>query len=135
MIVKALREGLGRLIVFVDFVTRPKQIERSPEEQRAVEDAAQSMALYQFHACPFCVRTRRAIYRLRLPIELRDAKNDPSHREALRAGGGKIMVPCLRIEEQGQTAWMYESADIIAYLNMRFGPHQGEGCQPLDPAS
>jgi len=29
-------------------------------------------------------------------------------------------VPCLRIEENGQTTWMYESNTIIEYLNQRF---------------
>ncbi len=135
MFAKALREGLGRLVVFIDIITRPKPMVRSPAEQRTAEDAAKSMALYQFHACPFCIRTRRTIHRLGVPIELRDAQNDPLHRESLRAGGGKIMVPCLHIEEDGQDTWMYESADIIAYLNIRFGAHQDVGDQPLKPAA
>ncbi|MDF3852182.1 hypothetical protein [Achromobacter denitrificans] len=29
-------------------------------------------------------------------------------------------MPCLRIEEAGGTRWMYESSDIIAYLEQRF---------------
>jgi len=29
-------------------------------------------------------------------------------------------VPCLRIEESGQTVWMYDSKTIIAYLEQRF---------------
>jgi glutathione S-transferase len=29
-------------------------------------------------------------------------------------------VPCLRIEENGQTTWMYESKVIIDYLDKRF---------------
>jgi len=121
MIVKAIREGLGRLIVFIDFVTRPKPLQRSPEAQRAVEEATRGLSLYQFYACPFCVKTRRAIRALNLPIETRDAQQDPEHREALKSGGGEIQVPCLRIEEQGEVRWMYESAEIIAYLQGRFG--------------
>ena len=34
--------------------------------------------------------------------------------------GGKVKVPCLRIEEAGGTRWMYESNDIIAYLEQRY---------------
>ena len=41
-------------------------------------------------------------------------------RAALLAGGGKIKVPCLRIEENGESRWMYESNDIIRYLESRF---------------
>ena len=121
MLLKALREGLGRLIVFINFVTRPRPMQRSEEEQARVNEEASSLTLYQFYACPFCVRTRRAIHRLNLPIETRDAQNDPVDRQALKDGGGEIKVPCLRIEEAGETRWMYESMDIIAYLEDRFG--------------
>lgn len=121
MLLKALREGLGRLIVFINFVTRPRPMQRSEEAQARVNEEASSLTLYQFYACPFCVRTRRAIHRLNLPIETRDAQNDPVDRQALKEGGGEIKVPCLRIEEAGETRWMYESMDIIAYLEDRFG--------------
>ena len=121
MLLKALREGLGRLIVFINFVTRPRPMQRSEEAQARVNEEASSLTLYQFYACPFCVRTRRAIHRLNLPIETRDAQNDPVDRQALKEGGGEIKVPCLRIEEAGETRWMYESMDIISYLEDRFG--------------
>ncbi len=121
MIVKALREGLGRLVVIVDHLTRPAPIERDPEDQRQVDAGARSLSLYQFHACPFCIRTRRAIHRLNVPIALRDAQHDPRHRADLLAGGGKIQVPCLRIEESSTDRWLYESKAIIGYLEKRFG--------------
>ena len=124
MILKAIREGLGRLIILVDFLTRPKPMQRPPAAQQAVEDAMRGLAIYQFYACPFCVKTRRALRRLNLPMELRDAKNDPSHRAALESGGGKIQVPCLRIDGEGDTRWVYESKEIIAYLEGRFGAAQ-----------
>ena len=120
MILKLIREGLGRVIVLVDFLTSPRPIQRGKVEQAAAEEAAQTLALYQFYACPFCIKTRRAIRRLNIFIELRDAQNDMMHREVLAAGGGKILVPCLRIEEEGETRWLYESKNIVAYLNARF---------------
>lgn len=123
MIVKALREGLGRLIALVDRLTRPAPIERDPQDQRQVDASARGLSLYQFHACPFCIRTRRAIHRLNVPIALRDAQHDPRHRADLLAGGGKIQVPCLRIEESGADHWLYESKAIIDYLEGRFGPN------------
>jgi glutathione S-transferase len=59
--------------------------------------------------------------RLSLPITLRDAQHDSEHREALLQGGGKVQTPCLRITDaQGQVQWMYESNDIIKYLQQRF---------------
>jgi len=132
MIVKAMREGLGRLIVFIDFITRPKPMQRSSEEQQAVEEAARGLALYQFFACPFCIKTRRAIHALNLPIETRDAQHDQEYRQELESGGGKIQVPCLRIEEgdevggRNEVRWMYESGQIIDYLQGRFGEPRAE---------
>ncbi|MCV9921835.1 glutaredoxin [Pseudomonas sp. BT-42-2] len=120
MIVKALRVGLGQLTVFGDWISRPAKQKRDPAAQALVEQQAKSLALYQFHACPFCVKTRRNLHRLNVPVALRDAKNDPQHRQALLEGGGRVKVPCLRIEEQGQVTWMYESKEIIAYLDQRF---------------
>lgn len=122
MLIKALRIGLGQTIVGLDLLTRPRKLKRSAEAQKQVEEQTAGLALYQFQACPFCVKTRRAMHKLNLPIALHDVKKDPEHREALLAGGGRIKVPCLRIEEEGRTAWMYESNDIIAYLNKRFAP-------------
>jgi glutaredoxin len=122
MILKLLREALGRIIVFISFITRPAKIVRSDAEQGAVNEAAKGLSLYQFYACPFCVRTRRAIHRLNVPIEYRDAQNNPVYRSELLKEGGEIKVPCLKIEEKGRTKWMYESGDIIQYLNERFGP-------------
>ena len=124
MILKALREGLGRVVIFVDHVTRPAPMQRPPDAQRAVEEAAADLALYQFHACPFCIKTRRALHRLNLPVALRDAQHDPVRRSELETGGGKIQVPCLRIEEPGGPRWLYESKAIIAYLDGRFGANE-----------
>jgi len=119
LLIKLVREGLGRLIVFVSYLTRPKAIKRSVQEQQEIEQAAKSLALYQFYACPFCTKTRRVIHQLNLPIEYRDAKSQP-FRQQLEQGGGRVKVPCLRIEENNEVKWMYESGDIIEYLNKRF---------------
>jgi len=118
--VKALRVGLGQIIIFGDFLTRPGKKQRPAAAQALVDSAAKDLTLYQFHACPFCVKTRRALRRLNVPVALRDAKNNEQDRQTLLEQGGKIKVPCLRIEENGQTQWLYESKAIIAYLDQRF---------------
>lgn len=124
--IKAIRRGLGGIILFIDWLTRPRPMQRSPEAQAQVDERTRQLALYQFQLCPFCIKVRRAMRRLDLNIETRDALNDPDHRAALLAGGGEIKVPCLAITEQGGTRWMYESSDIIAWLEREFGP-QAEG--------
>jgi glutaredoxin len=119
--VKAVRWLLGRIILFLDRLTRPRAPRHSPERQAELDAQTAHMALYQYAACPFCVKVRRTIRRLGLNIELRDARNDSGFRRELEQEGGKQQVPCLRIEEGGKTTWMYESGDIIAYLEKRFG--------------
>ena len=121
MFMKALRVGLGQLVIGIDFLTRPSQKKRDPAAQAAVDQSAQDLTLYQFHACPFCVKTRRALRRLNVPVALRDAKDNELDRQTLLNEGGKIKVPCLRIEEGDKTVWMYESNVIIDYLDKRFG--------------
>ncbi|WP_397448897.1 glutathione S-transferase N-terminal domain-containing protein [Pseudomonas sp. NA-150] len=117
---KALRVGLGQLVLLIDFITRPSKKKRTSAAQAAVEQSAQGLTLYQFHACPFCVKTRRTLRRLNVPVALRDAKNNAQDRQTLLSEGGRVKVPCLRIEEDGKTVWMYESKVIIDYLQQRF---------------
>lgn len=121
MIVKIFREGLGRLIILGDTLTRPKSVQRSAEAQDMVNEQTKAMSLYQFYACPFCTKTRRAIRRLNLPIEIRDAQKPGPHRNELNDLGGKVKVPCLRIEQDGQVRWLYDSNNIIDYLEQQFG--------------
>lgn len=116
---KYIRKILGALVVFFDAITRPKPIERSVDAQRDVDDRSKSLSLYQFHACPFCVKVRRALHKLNVNIELRDAKTDIIGNELLKEGG-KRKVPCLRIEENGGVQWMYDSNSIIQYLQTAF---------------
>ncbi len=123
MLIKLLREGLGRVIIFIDWITRPKPVQRSVEHQAQVEQALQTMTLYQLYACPFCIKTRRALRRLNLPMEIRNVQLGSPYRQELEQGGGRIQVPCLKISDQGEDAWMYESSDIIHYLQQRFGDH------------
>lgn len=94
---------------------------RDGNEQERVDRATARLTLYHFGSCPYCVRVRRAISRLQLSITLRDTLGDPQARSELIQGGGSTQVPCLRIEgTDGHAHWMYESADIVAYLEERF---------------
>ncbi|WP_264406595.1 glutaredoxin family protein [Vibrio owensii] len=117
---KFIRWILGKIILLLNAVFSPRGVKRSSEAQKSVDDKAKNYALYQFEACPFCVKVRRAMKRQSVNIELRDAKNDPVHREVLEQGGGRVKVPCLRIEKDGETQWLYESSDIVAYIEKEF---------------
>jgi len=118
---KTLRAVLAPVILLLNKLTTPRGITRDPEQQQQIDAATRQLALYQFRSCPFCIKVRRAARRLSLNIEQRDALHDPTHRTALLEGGGEVKVPCLRITENGgQVRWLYESDDIIAYLQTRF---------------
>ncbi len=121
----AVRWILGRLILLLNALIPVGSVKRSPEAQAIVDRETAGLVLYQFEACPFCVKVRRGMKRLGLKIETRDAKRCQQAREELLQGGGKVKVPCLRIaKENGEVRWMYESSDIISYLEQRFAPGQ-----------
>jgi glutaredoxin len=115
-----VRAILGALILFFDWVFTPKGVKRETNIQNEINEQTSDLALYQYKACPFCVKVRRSMKRNSLNIETRDAKRSDTSREELLQGGGQLKVPCLRIEEKGEVRWMYESSDIINYLENRF---------------
>ena len=61
---RLLREGSGRVVILIDWLFKPSVVKRNDEEQAKVDQATKILKLYQFYACPFCVKTRRAIKRL-----------------------------------------------------------------------
>jgi len=114
---KLIRWVLGRIILLVDALTSPKAIARDSAAQVEIDQMTASMSMYQFSACPFCVKVRRELKRHSLNIELRDAKNDAEIKAELVSEGGRHMVPCLRTDKpDGTVHWLYESSDIIAHL-------------------
>jgi glutaredoxin len=119
---RTLRLILTPFMLLSEKLSTPESVTRSAEEQARVDEASKHLALYQFKACPFCIKVRKEIARLGLNIETRDAQHDPEHRAALEAGGGQIKVPCLKIQEDGSERWLYESDEIKAWLQERFEP-------------
>lgn len=118
---RLVRLILTPFMLLAEKLTTPKAIERSEAEQTAVDAACSQLALYQFRACPFCIKVRKEMARLGLNIARRNAQHNQRHRNELETAGGKIKVPCLRIETaNAEVQWLYESADIIAYLQQRF---------------
>ena len=118
---RIIRLILGKLILFFNWVFTPRGVTRDAASQASIDAQTAGLKLYQYEACPFCVKVRRAMKRNTLTIETRDVKRSASAREELLAGGGNLKVPCLRIEnERGQAEWLYESSDIVRYLEDRF---------------
>lgn len=118
---KAIHYTIGPFILLWDWMFTPQGVERPAAAQQQVDAQTRQLVLYQFLMCPFCVSVRRAIKRLSLNIETRDALRDPASREQLLTSGGKVQVPCLKItDDQGKVTWLYESRKIIQYLQQEF---------------
>ncbi len=118
---RGLRLLLAPVVLISEKLSTPKAVERSAEAQAEVDHACEDLALYQFRTCPFCVKVRKEIARLGLPIETRDAQLDQDRRRELAEGGGRVKVPCLRIAHaDGEVEWLYESDAINAWLQRRF---------------
>lgn len=116
-----IRLILGKLILLCNWVFSPRSIERKPAMQADVDKQTATLTLYQYEACPFCVKVRRVMKRQALNISTRDVKRSATAKEELLAGGGDLKVPCLRIDEgERGYQWMYESGAIIQYLEDRF---------------
>ncbi len=119
LLLKPIREGIGRIIVLGDYLTRTKQVTRDEKTQQLVDLECKNLSLYQFYACPFCVKVRRNIHKLALNVTYKNAKQEDIRQELLTRGG-KIQVPCLQIKSASGDKYIYESNDVIQYLNDRF---------------
>jgi len=120
---RTIRLILTPVMLVSERLSTPRPVSRSPDQQDEVDQAAKQLALYQFQACPFCIRVRKELARLNVPVEKRDAQHDSEHRAALEAGGGRVKVPCLLIRHtDGSNEWLYESEAITAWLQERFEP-------------
>ena len=67
------------------------------------------------------MKVRKVLHGKNLKIEKRDARRNRAWGEELKSEGGKWQVPCLKItRSDGAVTWLYESRDIINYLNEEF---------------
>jgi len=88
-----IRFVLGRLILFFNWLFTPRSVVRAPEAQAAIDAQTVILVLYQYEACPFCVKVRRAMKRHALKIETRDVKRNQVAREELLSGVESCRCP------------------------------------------
>ncbi|WP_432696160.1 glutaredoxin family protein [Marinobacterium sp. YM272] len=120
---RLLRRLLMPFMLIYAALSKPKPISRDEKAQAQVNDDCRNLTLYQFATCPFCIKVKKEVHRLALPIGMANVQKDADARQALEQGGGRVKVPCLKIEhEDGRTEWMYESKEINSYLQQRFAP-------------
>tara|TARA_B110000008_G_C16403593_1_gene336763 strand:+ start:107 stop:478 length:372 start_codon:yes stop_codon:yes gene_type:complete len=114
---KIVRWVIGRVIIFFDFMFTPKSKVRDTSSQDLVNKITKHYKLYQYNACPFCVKVRRFLKREAINIELIDAKNDLFKKKLIK-NGGMLKVPCLRVSsKKKQVEWIYESNEIIDFIS------------------
>ncbi len=114
---RVVRLVLTPFMLLSEKLSTPKAMVHSLAEQQRLAAACQQLTLYQFSACPFCIKVRKEIARLGLTIQKYDAQHNALHRQQLLTGGGKVKVPCLHIQEaDGNAQWLYESDAIKQYL-------------------
>ncbi len=77
------------------------------------------LELYQFERCPYGQKVRQKLTELDLDWISRTAPKGSKNRKKLLELGGKEQVPFLVDSEKGVK--MYESDDIIAYLEKEYG--------------
>lgn len=82
-----------------------------PAQHNTVE-----LELFKFDSCPYCQKVLAAVDKLDLKLKLSDTHQDEAARQRLISVGGKEQVPCLFVDGKP----MYESADIIAFLEREF---------------
>ena len=122
MLFRGARLILGPVMLAYERIAAPKGIIRTPEAQARIDALTQGMTLYQYKTCPFCIKVRHTLARLSLNIKTRDAQNNAAYREELRSMGGRVKVPCLRIDDaDGNSEWLYESEAIKRYLSALVG--------------
>jgi len=85
-----------------------------------MSDASQavSYALYYSKYCYFCQKVLMKLRNKNHAISLLDV-SDRTVQMQLVAGGGKGQVPCLLIQQDQQQQWMYESNDILDYIQQQ----------------
>jgi glutathione S-transferase len=102
--VTALRLGRG-LVPRITAERRPKP--------------PQLLELYEFEACPYCRKVREVLCELDLDYLVHPVAHGSPRRSRLVEIGGKMQVPYLVDPNTGVR--LYESSDIIAYLNATYG--------------
>src|SRR5438094_932927 len=84
---------------------------------------AKPLELCKFEASPFCRIAREALCELEIPYLLHNVAVGSERREAFVARSGKMMVPYL--VDPNRAVAMFESADIVAYLNETYAKRGG----------
>ena len=97
-------------------------VKRNLAEQKRADRLACGLTLYTLSACPYSAKVHRHLKQLNVSVGIKNLKRCNAYQKELLAGGGRAQVPCLRIESATGSRWLYESKDILTYLDSKFMP-------------
>jgi glutathione S-transferase len=83
------------------------------------------LELYDFEACPYCRKVREVLSELDLDYRARPVAQGSGRRAELVRRGGKMQAPYL--VDPNTATELYESDDIIRYLNATYGDGERAG--------
>jgi len=86
------------------------------------------LTLYNMEGSPYCRKVREVLCELDLQSVVRNVPKGSPKRAELAARGGKVQVPYL--VDPNTRREMYESDDIVAYLEAEYGPHGRGAARP-----
>ena len=121
MLVSPLQALKGRFLLIAGRCIRLNIMSRSPSELQSLSRETRGMALYYHQLSPKCIKTRRLVEQLNIPLEFRDIRKCQVHRDDLLSGMGEFKVPCLKIADDGKIAWLDDHDSILSYLMEKFG--------------
>jgi len=81
--------------------------------------AEESYQLFKTDLCGFCYRVRAYLEQRGIDMPLRDVNQDQAAFRELLENTRRTTVPCLRIQRGDEVEWMFESMDIMRYLEER----------------
>jgi glutathione S-transferase len=110
-----------KLLASCSLVITPP-IKRSSLEQKKVDRQACGLTLYDCQQRPFNNKIQRHLKHLNVAVTVKNLNRCHTFQKELLSGGGRAQVPCLRIEGSTGSRWLYESEDIIRYLDRKFAP-------------
>ncbi|BBG28850.1 glutaredoxin family protein [Zymobacter palmae] len=77
------------------------------------------LVLYYRDDCPYCWNVMSYLNDQHRELPMKEINSSEAISNELIIGGGKRQVPCLRIRENNgnKITWLYQSAEIIKYLD------------------
>lgn len=93
---------------------------RTQDERAQLDRESRRMHLYYTRGCPASISVKRHCEKLGLRVVIKDVQHLSSYRNELIFGGGQPKVPCLRVDDDQGSQWLYSPETIRAYLDSRF---------------